>query len=215
MTNTPAPKRQARLATAALLATLLLLNACSPGGGMPRDALVLSGNIEVTDARLGFKVPGRVVERLVSEGDRIMTGQLAARLDDAEQKEGLALRRAELAAAAAALAALEAGSRPQEIAAAEATLRSVEAERDRSRLDFAREQELRGKDAIADRELEASQAGLKVAEARVAEAAERLKLVQAGPVPRTSPRGGPAWSRSGPPSRWRRRSSRTPGSFRR
>ena len=135
----------------------------------------------MTDAQLGFKVPGRVVERLVSEGDRIKAGQLVARLDDAEQMEQLALRRAELAGAEAALAALEAGSRPQEIAAAEATLHSAEAERDRLRLDFARQQELRGKDAIADRELEASQAQLKVAEARVAEAAERFKLVQAGP----------------------------------
>ena len=142
---------------------------------------MLSGNIEVTDAQLGFKVPGRVVERLVYEGDRVKSGQLLARLDDTEQQEQLALRRAELAEAEAAYAALQAGSRPQEIAAAEATLHSVEADRDRLRLDFARQQELRGKDAIADRELEASQAQLKVAEARAAEAAERLKLVQAGP----------------------------------
>jgi HlyD family secretion protein len=142
---------------------------------------VLSGNIEVTDVQVGFKVSGRVIERLVTEGDRVKSGQLVARLDDTEQQEQLTLRRAELAEAEAAYAALQAGSRPQEIAAAEATLHSVEADRDRLRLDFTRQQELRGKDAIADRELEASQAQLKVAEARSAEAAERFKLVQAGP----------------------------------
>jgi len=175
------PDRRALLASATLLAAILFIAACSRRDGTRAGELVLSGNIEVTDAQLGFKMPGRVVERLVSEGDRLKAGQLVARLDDVEQMEQLALRRAELAGAEAALAALQAGSRPQEIAAAEATVHSSEAERDRSRLDFARQTELRGKDAIADRELEASQAQLKVAEARVTEAAERFKLVQAGP----------------------------------
>jgi HlyD family secretion protein len=176
----PRPDRQARLASAAAgIAALLLLAACT--GGNRADALILSGNIEVTDAQLGFKIPGRVIERTVSEGDRVQAGQLIARLDDAEQKDQLALRRAELAGAAAALAELEAGSRPQEIAAAAATLHSAEAERERARLDFARQQELRRKDAIADRELETAQAQLKVADAHTVEAAERLKLVQEGP----------------------------------
>ena len=180
--NMPLPDHSARCAlTTALAAVALLLAACSRSNGTRADDLVLSGNIEVTDAQLGFKVPGRVAERLVSEGDRIQAGQLVARLDDVEQREQLALRRAELAGAEAALAELVAGSRPQEIAATEATLRSAEADRDRARLDFARQQELRAKDAIADRELEASQAQLKVAEARTAEAAERLKLVKEGP----------------------------------
>ena len=180
--NMPRPDRPVRLAfVVGLAAATLLLAGCSPGNSTRAGDLVLSGNLEVTDAQLGFKVPGRVVERLISEGDRVKAGQLVARLDDTEQQEQLALRRAELAGAEASLAALVAGSRPQEIAAVEATLRSAEADRDRARLDFTRQTELRGKDAIADRELEASQAQLKVAEARTAEAAERLKLVREGP----------------------------------
>ena len=159
----------------------LLFGACSRTNGARAGDLVLSGNIEVTDAQLGFKISGRVAERPVSEGERIEAGQLVARLDDTEQKEQVALRRAELAGAEAALAELEAGSRPQEIAASEAALRSAEADRDRARLDFARQQELRSKDAIADREFEAAQAQLKVAEARAVEASERTKLVKEGP----------------------------------
>ena len=184
VTNTPLPERVLpSLLALALAAAVLLTAACSPNHGARPGDLVLSGNIEVTDAQLGFKVSGRVAERLVSEGERVKAGQLIARLDDAEQRAQLSLRRAELAGADAALAELEAGSRPQEIAAAEATLRSMEAERDRTRLDAARQQELRGKDAIADRELEASQAQLKIAEARAAEIGERLKLVKEGPRP--------------------------------
>jgi HlyD family secretion protein len=175
------PKRG--LPVALLLA--LLLGGCNRNRPAPDGALILSGNIEVVDAQLAFKLPGRVAERPVSEGQRVTTGQLVARLDDAEQKEELALRRAELTAAQAGLAELEAGSRPQEIAAAAATLRSAEAERERARLDFKRQQELLDKNAIASRDFEAAQAQLTVAEARAGEAAERLKLVQEGPRTQT------------------------------
>jgi len=166
---------------AALAVGALLLASCSRPGSGGTGELVLSGNFEVDDAQLGFKTPGRVVERTVSEGARVQSGQLIARLDDAEQQSQLALRRAELAAAEAQLAELEAGSRPQEIAAAAATLRSAEADRDRVRLDFARQDELRKKQVISDRDFETAQAQLKVAEARVVEAGERLKLLQEGP----------------------------------
>lgn len=175
------PNQRRQSAFAACLAASLLLCACSDRDGSGSGALVLSGNIEVTDAQVSFKIPGRVVEREVTEGDRVKAGQLVARLDDVEQKEELALRRAELAEAEAAYSALQAGSRPQEIAASEATVRSADADRDRLRLDFIRQKDLRSKNAITDRELEASEAELKVAEARAVEAAERFKLVQAGP----------------------------------
>jgi HlyD family secretion protein len=182
MKSTLPPNRTARLATTLLVAALAALpSACSRNNSARAGELVLSGNIEVTDAQLGFKTPGRVAERLVSEGQRVTAGQLIARLDDSEQTQELALNRAALAVAEAALAELEAGSRPQEIAAAEATLHSAEAERDRSRLDFTRQQELLNHDAISNREFEASQAQLKVAEAHVGEAAEHLKLVHEGP----------------------------------
>ncbi|HWA85868.1 MAG TPA: HlyD family efflux transporter periplasmic adaptor subunit [Opitutus sp.] len=179
MKNTCPHKRPARPA-AALLATALLFTGCSRPGHRTGD-IALSGNIEVTDAQLGFKIPGRVTERLVSEGDKVSSGQLIAKLDDAEQKEEVSLRQAEVGVAAAALAELEAGSRPQEIAAAQATVKSADAERERARLDFNRQQQLRARDVIADRQIEASRAQLTVAEAHAAEAAEHLKLVQAGP----------------------------------
>jgi HlyD family secretion protein len=167
-------------AAAAILA-LPLLAACHRDSRAREGELVLSGNIEVVDAQLAFKLPGRVAERTVSEGQRVTAGQLIARLDDAEQVQEVALRRAELAATQAMLAELEAGSRPQEIAAATATQHSAEAERERARLDFARQRELLDRGAISNREFEAAQAQFKVAEARVNEATERVKLLQEGP----------------------------------
>lgn len=164
-----------------VLGAALGLAGCSRNRDAGGGELVLSGNIEVVDAQLGFKLPGRVASRLLSEGERVTAGQLIAQLDDAEQQEELALRRAELAAAEAVLAELEAGSRPQEVAAAQAALRSAEAERERARLEFNRAQELRARDVIADRDFETAQALLAVAQARAVEASERLGLIQAGP----------------------------------
>lgn len=186
MKRTSPPDLSARRAGRALLlaaATLLAASCTRPAA--PAGPLVLSGNLEVTDAQLSFKHPGRVAERLVSEGQRVTAGQLVARLDDAEQAHEVALRRAELAAARAVLAELEAGSRAQEIAAADAVVRSAEAERERVRLDFARQQELLAQQAISTRDFEAVQAQLKVANARATETAERAKLVREGPRPET------------------------------
>lgn len=166
-----------------LILAALTLAGCRPAS--PEEPLVLSGNLELVDARLSFKYPGRVAERLVDEGQRVKAGQMVARLDDSEQIQEVALRRAELGAAQALLAELEAGSRPQEIAAAEAVLRSAQAERERAELDFIRQEELLRRNAIPAREFESARAQLRVAEARVAEARERSRLIQAGPRPET------------------------------
>ncbi|MBN2577619.1 MAG: efflux RND transporter periplasmic adaptor subunit [Pirellulales bacterium] len=86
----------------------------------------VSGNIEVTDAEISFKIPGRVIKRDVDEGDFVTKGQEIARLEDDDLKREVDVRLAELEAAKAALAELEAGSRPQEIAAAKAVMEKAE-----------------------------------------------------------------------------------------
>ena len=170
-----------RLVAAALGLGALAFQACSRNDGAPAGDLVLSGNIEATTVELGFKVPGRVVERLLSDGQSAKQGQLVAKLDDSEQKAQVAVAQAELAAAQAALAELEAGSRPEEIAAAQATQRSAEVSQAFARLEFARQRDLREKKVISNRDYEIAQAQLKVADAQEIEAAQRAKLVEAGP----------------------------------
>ncbi len=89
-------------------------------------AIRVSGNIEVTDAEVSFRIAGRVVERRVTEGEKVTAGQLVARLDDVELAQDVAMRQAELRAAQAALAELEAGSRPEEIAQADASAQKAQ-----------------------------------------------------------------------------------------
>jgi RND family efflux transporter MFP subunit len=48
---------------------------------------------------LGFRIGGRVIERLVSVGDRVTSGQLIARLDDMDERNALRAAKASLSAA--------------------------------------------------------------------------------------------------------------------
>ncbi|MDX9785827.1 MAG: efflux RND transporter periplasmic adaptor subunit [Desulfobacterales bacterium] len=77
--------------------------------------LRVSGNIEVTDAQMSFRIPGRLEKRLVDEGDRVAKGQLIATLEKTDQEIAVAAAAANLAHAQAVLSELEAGSRPAEI----------------------------------------------------------------------------------------------------
>ena len=147
----------------------------------PADEIKVSGTIEVTDVEVSFKISGRVKERLVDEGDRVAAGQVVARLEDEDQRHEVAEREAEVQAAAAVLAELRAGSRPEEIAQAEAALDRVKAEEERLRTDFLRQQELFRKEVIAARDMDTARSRYETSRASVREAAERLALVRRGP----------------------------------
>lgn len=147
----------------------------------PVDRLVVSGNIEVTEARASFKTGGRVEARLVSEGAVVQAGQTVARLDRVEWALQVALQQAEVHGAAADLAELEAGSRPEEISQGEAALARARAEEERWRAEAARQAALYEQDIVSAREREAAQAALEVARAHVRDAEERLTLLRKGP----------------------------------
>ncbi len=83
-------------------------------------SLRFSGNIEVTESQMSFRIPGSLQERLVEEGDSVVTRQTLARLDKSDQTIALAQATANLAYAEAVLAELEAGSRKEDIDRAEA-----------------------------------------------------------------------------------------------
>lgn len=79
-----------------------------------------SGNIEVTETRMSFRIPGTMEKRLVGEGDTVHAGQLLATLEKTDQTINLAKAEASLAYARSVLAQLETGSRKEDIARSEA-----------------------------------------------------------------------------------------------
>lgn len=69
----------------------------------------LTGTIQAqTEVNLGFRIDGRMVERLVNVGDRVTAGQVIARLDRTNEENGLRAARAALVAAQAQLVEAEA-----------------------------------------------------------------------------------------------------------
>jgi HlyD family secretion protein len=177
----------------------------SRSGGQ-RGEICLSGNIEVIEAQVSFKIAGRVESRPVDEGMYLEKGTLVAMLDTSDLKLQVDQRRAEWDAAKAALEALEAGSRPQEIAAAKAAMEKAAATLDELRngtrpqdiavaeaaLASAKADDARANDnyrrisalppaATSADELDRAKSAYVMAREKMRQAAEQLNLAREGP----------------------------------
>jgi HlyD family secretion protein len=118
----------------------------------------VSGNIELTEVNISFKIPGKLIERRVDEGDRVTAGMLLARLDKDQllgQRErargGVASAESQLAQQATTIAYQaetlegEVQQRAAEVKAAEARLAALVAgsrsqEKDEARANVDRAQ---------------------------------------------------------------------------
>jgi RND family efflux transporter MFP subunit len=66
------------------------------------ETVILSGHIAAeTEASLGFRIPGRMIERLVNVGDHVEAGRDLAKLDPQDETNALRSAQAALAAATA------------------------------------------------------------------------------------------------------------------
>lgn len=87
--------------------------------------LVLYGNVDIREVLPAFNDSGRVASILVHEGSVVERGQLLATLDDTRYNAALAQATGRMDDLKAVLARLLAGSRPEEIAAAKATMNAL------------------------------------------------------------------------------------------
>jgi HlyD family secretion protein len=177
------PRRRLWPAAAVLIAAGLGAGAWYWFGRPPRDEsrLVLQGNIDVRQVNLSFKVDGRIETLAVDEGDPVKAGQVVATLDKRYFHDDLRLVRARRDNAAANLARLEHGSRPEEIAEARALTADREATLIRARADFARAKELIASGGISRDEFDLRQSALRVAEAQLESARQAQRLAEIGP----------------------------------
>ena len=171
-----------RIITAAVAATVLL-TACRKADD--DGTIHLNGRIEAPTVDLGPKVPGRVVEVLVREGDRVKAGALLVRLDLGETSIAVEREQAGVRSAQARAADLEAGTRAGEVAVIEAevvdrraalSLAEKEAERQRFLLD--RKVGTRRDYDRARTDLERARAALKASQERVQVAREGSRVNQ-------------------------------------
>ncbi|CAK0761191.1 HlyD family secretion protein [Gammaproteobacteria bacterium] len=170
----------------------------------PPSPIVAAGTIEARTIRVGSKVGGRIAMVHMQEGDRVRAGDLLVEFEAVGLAAELDQARAQRAEAAAQLARLEHGARPEEVAEARATanktdgIRNAEvaqahAELDRAKTDlgnaersFHRAATLRAKDLVSRQNLDdlearwhAQQAAVRVAQQALAAAEARLKAGRA------------------------------------
>jgi HlyD family secretion protein len=145
------------------------------------DILSASGTVEATEARLGFQVPGRILEIKPREGDRVRAGEAVAWLDRAELEARRAQARAQVAAARALLEELEAGARHEELAVAQEAARAAQERYRDAQRDFERIQRLFDGGAVAREALDKAQLALEIARSQDEQARQQLRLVEAGP----------------------------------
>ncbi len=132
-------------------------------------------------AAIGTAVAGRVIEVLVDEGDAVREGQeLVKLLTDTYELE-LATARAELDFRQQELLELKNGTRPEELAQAEATVRSAEALMKYQTRRRGRLQELVKDRATSEVEFDEAVSAAVVAEQLIKQRLAELQLKQAGP----------------------------------
>ncbi len=141
----------------------------------------ISGNIEATEADVGFKVSGRIINRYYEEGDWVERGKVLARLDNEDLRNRLELARATLVSAQARLAKLLAGSRPEEIRDAEAAVSQAKFDFDNKQVQYERMKLLYDKRVIPKESYDNSETALKVAKAALERATQNYLLVKEGP----------------------------------
>jgi HlyD family secretion protein len=141
----------------------------------------VSGNIETTEADVGFKIAGRIISISVQEGDWIEKGKVLAKLDDEDLRQRLELARATLRSAQARLKKLLAGSRPEELREAEAVLHQAQFDLENKQIQYERMKALFEKRVIPKESLDNAGTGYNIAKASLQKAMENYQLVKEGP----------------------------------
>jgi HlyD family secretion protein len=167
------------LVAAAIAGTLFYLLTKEKGEKEP--FIKISGNIEATEADVGFRVSGRIVNRYVEEGGWVEKGKVLARLDDEDLRNRLELARATLVSAQARLDKLLAGSRPEEIREAEAAVNQSKFDSENRQTQYERMKLLYEKRVIPKETYDNSETALKVARATLERATQNYLLVKEGP----------------------------------
>lgn len=168
-------------AVVVIAATVLALTLLRGNGG--ELLLEASGTVEATEAQLGFQLPGRVAEVRVAEGQTVRAGDTLALLERAELGARREQAVAQLAAARALLAELEAGARTEERAQAREQLRAATDQFNDAERDLARVRRLFDAGALSQEALDRATLALELASSRRDQAAQQLRLVETGPRP--------------------------------
>jgi multidrug efflux pump subunit AcrA (membrane-fusion protein) len=131
--------------------------------------------------QVASKVVGRVLWIGVEKGDRVQEGQVIVRLEDDEYKAQLQQAAGQLKALEARLEELTNGSRPEEIAVAQANVMQAKADLSNAEITLKRTRELVREKVNAQQTLDDAEARVNSLRARVNSIEKTYELVKIGP----------------------------------
>jgi HlyD family secretion protein len=146
----------------------------------PSNEISLSGNIEAHESLLSFKVPGRIVELPIEEGQQVRPDDLLARLEDSDFKQKVRIDEAGVVVRQSSLALALAGTRDQEIKAIQQSVIDAQADLALKKLDNDRAQQLFSKDEISAQDRDRAVTAAKRSEAALNAAQQRLNQAEEG-----------------------------------
>ena len=146
--------------------------------------LTLYGNVDQRQVDLAFIDAERVAEVLVEEGVVVEPGQALARLETRRLRDRIAVLEAQVRSAEAALTRLKNGTRPEEVDQVRAAVAAAEAEVAFARQQYDRYQGIWTQSkgvAVSRQNVEEARLRLNVANARLRQDEEALRLAESGP----------------------------------
>jgi len=149
-----------------------------------RTEITLYGNVDLREVDLPFNDSERVEAVLVSEGDKVVRGQVLARLDTGRLAPQADQSAAQVAAQQQVVDKLRSGSRPEEIAEARATVAESQADATDARAKYDRLASLSRSSsgrALSRQDLDDAKSAAEAAQARLAVNQQALRLQVIGP----------------------------------
>jgi HlyD family secretion protein len=146
----------------------------------PAAPFWLSGNVDVHQVELAFRVTGKIADMKVQEGDAVRIGAVLAQLDAVPFETDVAAATADVAQAQAQLDKTKRGYRVEEIAQARATVQQREADLTNARVTLQRLQGLIAQGMVTHQQVDDAEARVRESDAQMAGAREQLNLVVRG-----------------------------------
>jgi HlyD family secretion protein len=146
------------------------------GANDPNAAFSLSGNVDVHQVELAFRVSGRISAVKVQEGDKVRAGEVLAALDPGPLQADVDSAQADVAQARAQLEKTRRGFRVEEVAQARAAVAQRAADLENARVTLQRQEQLVAAGLVTHQQIDDAQTRVHMSEAALAAARDQLTL---------------------------------------
>ncbi len=146
------------------------------GADNPDAPFSLSGNVDVHQVELAFRVTGRIADMKAQEGDKVAAGATLATLDFVPFATDVASATADVAQAQAQLDKTLRGYRVEEIAQARDTVAQRAADLENARVTLQRQQALVASGLVTHQQIDDAAARVRMSNAQLAGARDQLSL---------------------------------------